>query len=409
MQLRPIAGFLFVSIAALTLASPGRAEIVFPTGTYPKFVIAADLRNNGMQDVITANYLANTVSVLLNTGGSFAAKVDYPVSPYPTGLATADLNGDGILDIVVADAINPHATTCNDCGAQAISILFGNGDGTFQPAVYLPALTGTAWVSAVDVNGDGIPDIEAACWESNTVAVLLGNGDGTFQKAKEFRVQAVPHSLAVADFNGDGHMDIAAGNYYANTVTILLGDGTGDFTTSASYPVGEAPHAIASADFNGDGIVDLVTANMNSNTVSVLYGNGDGTFQAAVNLPVGPGPMNVVAGDLNGDGKPDIAAANTTESAAAGVDFDEFRPSSSSVPSTTSIILDVGNYTFDPQVAYDTGSLSNGLAIADFNNDGIPDIAVEHFTAYVSIMWGTGDGHFAAFPPKTSTKHISIK
>ena len=146
---------------------------------------------------------------------------------YPTGLSAGDFNGDGLIDLAVANAINPHQESCPSCGAMGISVLLGNGDGTFQPSVFWTAASGTAWVSVKDMNGDGLDDIIAADWQANAVSVLLGNGDGTFQAPLSLKVGAVPHSIAVGDFNADGIPDLAVGDMYANSVRILIGNGDG--------------------------------------------------------------------------------------------------------------------------------------------------------------------------------------
>ena len=284
----------------------------YPTGTYPKFIISADFRNDGIKDIVTANYHDSSISVLLGNGnGTLEPAVNYPVGAYPTGLSAADFRGNGKLDLVVANAINPHQTSCPTCGLQGVSVLLGNGDGTFQPNVFYAVASGTAWVSAKDVNGDGIPDIIAAAYHVNAVSVLLGNGDGTFQPAINIRVGKVPHSIAVADFNGDGIPDLAVGNMYSNNVEILIGVGNGHFKAGATFAVGQVPHSICHGDFNGDGKVDLASANINSDNVTVLLGNGDGTFQPGVNYPTGKGTTSVYPADFNGDGITDLVAANS--------------------------------------------------------------------------------------------------
>lgn len=397
-----------ILMIAAAAASALAAQVQYPTGDYPKFIITVDLNNDGKKDLVTANYHAATISVLINTGSGFAKNVDYNVGPYPTGISAGDFNGDGKTDLVVADAINPHSSSCSsNCPPQpqAIAVLLGNGDGTFKPATFITAPSGTDWVSAGDVNGDGKVDIEAADWQVGEVTVLLSNGDGTFQPARNFKVGAVPHSIALGDYNRDGKVDMVVGNMYSDNIQFLAGDGTGNFTPGGTYMTGDVPHAITHNDFNGDHLLDVASANINSNNISVFLGNGDGTFQPATNYASGPGTCNLVSIDINGDGIPDIVAANSNV-VSPGVVGAEADPESSSSPSSTSIFFGLKGGGFQlPAVQYMTGDGSNGVAVADFNRDGFMDIAVEHFADYVSVLWGIGNGQFSTtLPTKGSSK-----
>jgi hypothetical protein len=151
---------------------------------------------------------------------------------------------------------------------------------------------------AADFNGDGRTDLAVANLGSffglpGSVSVLLGNGDGTFQNQVTYAVGNAPHALVAADFNGDGRTDLAVANdgeigssgfliRGSSDVSVLLGNGDGTFQNQVTYAVGDVPDALVAADFNGDGRTDLATANIYDNDVSVLLGNGDGTFQNQV-------------------------------------------------------------------------------------------------------------------------------
>ena len=141
-----------------------------------------------------------------------------------------------------------------------------------------------------DFNGDGKADLAVANYGSDNVSVLLGNGNGTFQAAVNYAAGTSPHSVAVGDFNGDGKADLAVANYGSNNVSVLLGNGNGTFQAAVNYAAGTSPCSVAVGDFNGDGKADLAVANYGSNNVSVLLGNGNGTFQAAVNYAAGTDP-----------------------------------------------------------------------------------------------------------------------
>ena len=260
-----------------------------------------DFNGDGKPDLAVTN-ANSSISVLLGNGdGTFQAAVNYGVGSGSSSVAVGDFNGDGKLDLAVAN------------GNSSISVLLGNGDGTFQAAVNYGVGSGSSSVAVGDFNGDGKLDLAVANWNGSTISVLLGNGDGTFQAAVNYSVGSNPRTVAVGDFNGDGKPDLAVANTSSNTVSVLLGNGDGTFQAVVNYGVGSGPSSVAVGDFNGDGKPDLAVADGNLFTVSVLsvlLGNGDGTFQAAVNYGVGSGPISVAVGDFNGDGKPDLAVAN---------------------------------------------------------------------------------------------------
>jgi hypothetical protein len=206
-----------------------------------------------------------------------------------------------------------------------VSVLLGNGDGTFQsPKTYETGDSGA--VAIGDLNGDGKPDLVVAngvcqlqytlpnptivCIGA-TISVLLGNGDGTFQSRNAYGTGNVPMSIAIGDFNADGKLDLATANSADGTASVLLGKGDGTFQTKMDFPAGFTPQAIAMGDFNLDGRPDLVVAsNFLDSTMSLLIGNGDGTFQSPAAYATGPNPCSIAVGDLNLDGKPDVGVAN---------------------------------------------------------------------------------------------------
>ncbi len=129
-----------------------------------------------------------------------------------------------------------------------------------------------------DFNGDGKADLAVANKGTNQVSILLGNGNGTFQAPVTYATGTDPEYMVVADFNGDGKADLATANTTGNTVSVLLGNGDGTFQAASGMTAGGAPSAIAAADMNGDGIADLIVSNSSGNTVSIFLGKGDGTF-----------------------------------------------------------------------------------------------------------------------------------
>src|SRR5262249_49509012 len=154
---------------------------------------------------------------------------------------------------------------------------------------------------------------------ANTVSVLLANGDGTFHTQRDFATGALPVAVQVADLNGDGKPDLVVVNQVclfnatsctAGSVSVLLGNGDGTFQSHVDYPVGVTPMSVVVADFNGDGKLDLAVTNANlglGSTISILTGKGDGTFNPHVDQMVVPEPGPIVAADFNHDGKIDLA------------------------------------------------------------------------------------------------------
>jgi hypothetical protein len=340
--------------------------VYYPAGGESASVAVGDFKGDGKQDLAVANsYPSNTVSVLLGKGdGTFQTAPSFPAGSSPRSVAVGDFNGDGIQDLAVA----------NNTYSGTVSVLLGQGDGTFLPAQSFPAGSSPRSVAVGDFNGDGKLDLAVAnqgtsfpYYDDSSVSILLGQGDGTFLPALSFSAGAGRRSVAVGDFNGDGKLDLVAAGYglkyapisyipYDEDVRVLLGNGDGTFQPAQSYPAGSVPWSVAVGDFNGDGKPDLAVANQISSTVSILLGQGDGTFQPAVNYAAGTLPRSVAVGDFNGDGKQDLAVVF-----GGGV----------------RVLLGKGDGTFQTtSVSYVAGSVPISVAVRDFNGDGFPDLAV---------------------------------
>ena len=377
----PFGAILTLLIAAAVLAqttgagrTSGKAhKLVVAPG---ERITAGGLQTKNVRRAMDPEYpLSFVPAVLYDSGGPDASGFS---------IAIADVNGDGKLDLVVAVAdFLPQGAT------GVVSVLLGNGDGTFRAATtYGSGGAFAISVAVADLNGDGKPDIVVAncaltaynyCWNgSSGVGVLLGNGDGTFQPVVTYDSGDAADSVAVGDLNGDGKPDLVIGSSLGAEARVLLGNGDGTFQPAVAYYAGSNGAAVALADVNGDGRVDLVVANYGSNTVSVLLGNGDGTFQQALSYGSGGyGTDAVAVADVNGDGKPDLVVANYGDG-------------------SVGVLLGRGDGTFQPAVTYSSGgSLPTSIAVSDVNGDGKPDLLVANYGSnVVAALLGNGDGTF---------------
>jgi hypothetical protein len=356
------------------------------------------------------------------SGLNFAPAVTYSSGGgNAVSVAIADVNGDGIPDLVIA---NGCANNTCDTADGSVSVLLGNGNGTFQTAVrYDSGGYLTDGVAVADVNGDGKPDIVLAnyCADhpvgqgfclgdgNGSVGVLLGNGDGTFQPVVGYDSGGYgTTSVAIADVNGDGIPDVVLANQCVTnsncdngTVGVLLGNGDGTLQTVVTYNSGGyGAYSVAVADVSGDGNADILVSNNSAGSgdsrngsVGVLLGNGDGTFQTVVTYNSGGYvAYSIAVADVNGDGKLDVVVANQCQT-------------SFNCDGTVGVLLGNGNGTFRKAATFGSGGYNaDGVAVADLNGDGNLDLVVtnncgesqcgSNSTGTVGVLLGNGHGAF---------------
>jgi len=355
------------------VVSAGGTQLL--TAALPAGSLQLYARYDGDVNDAAAISVALPFSVAAGHGFGLGNAISFAAGTNPVSLAAADFNLDSRIDLAVADSVG-----------NSVSVLLGDGDGTFAPGVTLPVGTTPTQVVTTDFNGDGKPDIAVTNSGSNNVSVFTGNGDGTFSAGINYAAGTAPTAVAVADFNNDGKADLIVANGSGGSISFIYGNGDGTLGTVATIPVGVTNSAIAAGDFNGDGNTDVAVTDTNTGVVWILLGNGNGTFQAPVSYKAGTTPVGIAVGDFNGDGRLDLAIANSSSG-------------------NVTVLLGNGNGTFQTAVQYPTGSGTLSVAPGDFNGDGILDLATTNQGGNVEVLIGLGNGAFQsaiAFPASAS-------
>lgn len=350
---------------------------------------------------LSATPVTNNSSVINNSALNFTGSIITVGSgdSIPEGIVTADFNNDGVADLAITDVkgSDPRAR-----------IYLGNGSGGFTAGGTQTVGINPTSIAAGDFNGDNKFDVAVANYSDRTISVLSGDGSGNLLAGSTFNAGAPytvtiggvptnttnprPRIIISGDFNSDGKADLAWTNDYDNvsgtevagTIGIAINNGTATpfSSVTATGTIGNNPYGLIATDLNGDGKLDLIAANSPSTgngSISALLGNGNGTFQSAVNTTVGTRPRYFAAGDFNRDGKQDLALSQTISD------------------NNLRILLGNGSGGFSSQSTLSMGveAAPRGVISADFNADGYLDVAVSSVAGdNVSIFLGSGDGNF---------------
>ena len=320
----------------------------------PGDIIASDLDGDGDYDLAVVNPGAglNNISVIFNNGdGTFQAPVDYGYVDGPNSIFAADLDGDNDNDLAVGNNLY-----------DSVSVFTNNGDGTFQFAVNLGSGNSPSSIFAADLDGDSDNDLIAVSAFHNSVMVHINDGDSTFQDVVYYSVASffvAPQAVFVADLDGDSYNDLAVTSPHADAISILINNGDGTFLPVVHYAVGDYPTSVFAIDLDGDTDNDLAVTSQFSGTVSVLFNEGDSTYQTAVNYYAGYWPGSIISADFDMDGDNDLAGINPSFGGP-------------NIP----VLLNNGDGTFQDSVFYTAGDSPSSVCAADLDGDSDIDLAV---------------------------------
>ncbi len=442
-------------------------EILYTKGQSPDWITAVRLRKNGPLDLAVTNADSDTVEVFPGNGdGTFQASTQTSLPQIPTFILAADVNNDGNQDLIVGLTIDRDATE------PQFAVLLGNGSGGFSKTIFSEAIYGdpdfpvpTGWIAAGDLNNDGYLDFvvtvtggafspymsqagksfpfttylayidgpmvvglgdmnEDGCLDAvqlgtlGLLTIASGNCDGTFAQNPESvgMVGDLDPAIQIADVDGDGHLDIVgsavyyplddnpeAGREAGYLVSVLKGDGQGNVDPAVVYRGGSDTYSLVVADFNGDNRPEILTASSLENDVNLFTNDGSGNYGppqgTTVGYPLGIGPVNAPdnlapfkIADLNGDGKPDLLMI-------------EFSEDSSGIPALTAVLNDGTGKFLQPvrsAITFGDAAPVPAFVVGAFRNTQTPDVIYintytgENSVFNVGYFSGKGDGTFTA-------------
>ena len=358
----------------------GPTATTLSTGAEPRFVAAADLDRDGDLDLVTADYLGNTLTLFFQddtTPGVFSTPgialpiqaAGAPLAGGPRAVAAADLDGDGDMDLVSANAVFDNLT-----------LFLQGGAGDFTWAATLPTRRDPSAVAAADLDGDGDIDLVTANQIGQDLTVYFQTSPGGFTAAGEtLPVGGSTWSVIASDLDGDGDMDLVSPNDTQDNLQLFFQAGPVSFNQApVSLGAGQEPAAVTAADLDGDGDLDLVSANVVSDDLRLLFQTSPGVFvPAASPLPDGAGTNAVVAADLDGNGYLDLVSAN-------------FNTSKLRLHYQASPGVFVQNATL-----LDAGVFADDVIAADINGDGDLDlVAAARDSSLLRLYYQGATGEF---------------
>ncbi len=373
-----------VFLNSTTTAGTFIAGVNYASPTTNSDVLVKDMNGDGKNDIIALSYGGGTFSVFWNqstttTGFSTSS---FSRSDFSTGLgggfhlAVGDFNKDGKLDVAVGNT-------------GVASVFLNRGSRSFaSPVTYAVSAGGQSGIAVGDFNGDGNNDIVTAGSPTPTISILIGNGDGTFGSETEYAGACDETSVAAGDLNGDGADDIVAGCSSGGSAQVFINKKDGTFATRVDYTFVNGYH-IKMGDMNGDGYNDIVMTGT-SNTISILMNNGDGTFAAqATYATPSTGSIGGSIGDLNGDGKLDVVS--TAGSGSGNGSMSTFMNIPVNMLYTNALTGMVGIGTTTPLAKFEVYGKAGNNAIANFASSSNVSALYIGANGYVGIGTTTPD------------------
>ncbi|HEV8200046.1 MAG TPA: VCBS repeat-containing protein [Candidatus Polarisedimenticolia bacterium] len=371
---------------------PGQfgAGVPYLTGALPDTLIVADLDQDGRRDLLTGNTLGNDLSLLRGDGlGRLAAETSIPFTWETPDIGAADFDGDGMTDLAVLQSDGPAIFECTppvgpiDCGPRmTVEVLPGTGQGQFGAALSSPTRCAPSALAIGDFNGDGRLDVATTnrgardafgiCFPPS-ISVLAGDGHGHFTTFADLQVPDLPDDVVAGDFNEDGRVDFAVAYGDAGLVYVYRTAPGGSLVLMSGFFVPSQPRFLAAGDLNGDGHLDLAMSLQSYGYVAVLHGDGTGAVPFAEMCPPGgsagaPGPLSI--GDFDGDGKADISVIGTNSVRVMHSDSG-------------------GHFCVVPSDVIAVTAGARGLGARDLNGDGIGDLLVTDGSSRLSAVAGT--------------------
>ncbi len=374
----PILSACFLSMVSVSVPQDGLIGPTFPGARYPvgdsdAIPATGDIDGDGHEDlvVLSASFLQPGLSILFGKGdGSFEPPLRIALHAYPTGLAMGDIDSDGDLDFAYATEF-----------ALGFRILRNIGERQFMSSSvsFLNGLTGQ--VDLIDVDLNGTLDLVISQGLAPWVDVSLNTGPGNFIFPIRSHLDQTFGRADLGDVNSDGIPDLLLTGRSRDEVDIALGNGLGSFSNTISYPMGEGTLSGILRDTDSDGVLDVVAVEEDDGTISVRRGLGDGTFGARFSRYVADsiGFVEVTQPGLD-------AQVDFVVTLAESPSFPLSRPGIGVVEGDSG--LPTG-----PQVVFQEGVRPEGIGVADFDKDGLSDfVIVDEFVEEVSIYLGKADG-----------------
>ena len=336
-----------------------------------------DINDDSHQDIVLCDPEAmRSCHARFGDGRGHLAAVSIPdandIGRHLRGLAAVDMDADGALDFISVSRRDKRAV-----------IVFRSVASPQTNRVELLAGNKPHALAVGDMDADGKPDLVVANQASSSLSVFLNRGGRQFEALPPISTRYNPSALFLADLNGDGRKDIvvtllgvSAVSRFLNVEDTFAGRG---FVETPRITTGNAPTDVAVADLNGDGIPDLVTADRDANSLSLFLTTAPDTYERSALATGGSGPAALAVADLNGDSHPDLIVLNQRSDSVA-------------------TLLNNGHGIFATAVAQQArGRVTpNALCIADFDGDGLPDVAIaSHATQDILVLRGTGGGSWA--------------